>query len=199
MTDPREAVRTADAAAPETNADALRRFEAREMASFRAAGVVVLLLSAGLLLSSAGGLLASLRAATWPETEATVTRCEVGAEPEDRPGGSVWTLTVEYTYVVEGTTYTGSEIRLGPEPVYETKERAEAAAGTFLRGETHPVYHDPRDPARSVLVREAGVRAVYTTVASGGLAVIGIWLLRPSRRETRPSVETPEGSSPAKA
>jgi hypothetical protein len=167
------------------------------MSSFRGAGVVVLLLGLGVLAVNVPPVLASLRAAGWPETTATVTRSEVAPKTEDSLRQELWTLTVRYTYTVDGTEYEGTEIRFGREPAYETEEIAADAAAAFALNATVPVYYDPETPARAVLVRETGVRAVYTVVAAAVLIGIGIWLVRPSRRERR--VPPPAGPESALA
>ena len=100
--------------------------------------------------------------ASWPSTQ-----CQITSSRLDRTGSGTKTKfrpSVSYSYTVQGTGYTGNQIRTVSS--YSSQGRAEAELGRYRVGSTVPVYYDPVKPASSLL--EPGVtRSVYLILAAG--------------------------------
>lgn len=112
---------------------------------------------------------------------ATVTSSEVvrvDASTDD--AGWEYEPRVEYTYEVDGTTYTSRELFPGATETRQYSFESEAAevADQFPAGTTVEAYYDPADPAESFLIRRADGR--WTLVGMAAFGLFGVALL--SRR-----------------
>lgn len=88
----------------------------------------------------------------WPETTGVVIRSHVEEVVRRRR----YRPDIEVRYEVNGREYTTTEIERVPlRSMHRPEERHEVEAVTarFPYGRTVPVYHDPNDPAKAVLVR----------------------------------------------
>jgi hypothetical protein len=100
--------------------------------------------------------------ASWPSTDGRITSSRLnqtgsGTKAKFRP-------SVSYSYTVQGSGYTGNQIRAVSS--YSSRSRAEAELARYRVGSTVPVYYDPAKPASSLLV--PGVtRSVYLMLATG--------------------------------
>ncbi|MFP2904287.1 DUF3592 domain-containing protein [Pyxidicoccus sp. 3LFB2] len=125
------------------------------------------------------------RTADWPSTQGTIRSSTVTsreAEPlnpetsydDDAPkpkGQTLYRPQVEYTYTVDGQTYTGEA--LGRDVVeVSSKQHAQSHAARYARGATVPVFYDPEDPSQALL--EPGVQASSWAVPGAGIASIAV-------------------------
>ncbi|WP_164021548.1 DUF3592 domain-containing protein [Pyxidicoccus trucidator] len=125
------------------------------------------------------------RTADWPTTEgtirsSTVTSREVApinaetSYDDDAPKPAPQILyrpEVEYTYTVDGQSYTGTS--LGKDVVeVSSKQHAQAHAARYPRGTPAKVFYDPEDPSQAVL--EPGVQATSWAVPGAGIASIAV-------------------------
>lgn len=99
-------------------------------------------------------------ASTWfPPAPAHITKSEVTRHSGSK--GSTHGVAVEYTYVVNGTTYTSD--RFG----FDTMKSSDSgwayqAVASFPAGSERTCYYDPRDPSRAVLSK--GIRGSDITI-----------------------------------
>jgi hypothetical protein len=89
---------------------------------------------------------------SWPETSGKITRSRVVNVGDEEYRLSDSHFSVGYTYAVDGKEYTGHDYRLRSDATQGVWYAARLAQ-RFPLGETVPVYYDPAQPARSVLVR----------------------------------------------
>lgn len=145
--------------------------------------VVGVLLIIGLAFGAIGGrqIVTGIASRSWPSVEGTVTNTTVDVDTtrsrrsnsNRRRTTTSYFAVVEYSYTVNGRTFTSDRISAG-EPQHGTSNRA--AADSFLtrypKGGGVSVYYDPRDPASAVLQKgAAGVASWF--MALGGLAALG--------------------------
>ncbi len=84
----------------------------------------------------------------WPQIEGTVTLSEVDrSQKESRPH-------VEYTYVVDGTSYTSRQISFDVFDKPGGEGRLETIVERYPVGRTVAVYHAPNLPAKAILEPE---------------------------------------------
>ncbi|NIP69293.1 MAG: DUF3592 domain-containing protein, partial [Planctomycetales bacterium] len=83
------------------------------------------------------------------------SRCTVvavpGAEARETSSGTVYRPRIPVEFVLEGVTYRNDHYDLLT--WYADQESAEEIAAKFQQGERYPIWYDPLDPRRAVLVR----------------------------------------------
>jgi hypothetical protein len=121
----------------------------------------------------------------WPTTQGTIRSSTVvsreaaplNAEEsydDDAPKPKPQVLyrpDVEYTYTVNGETYTGNLIAFDVTEV-SSKQHAQAQAARFVPRAPVTVYYDPEDPQHALL--EPGVQAASWAIPGAGAACIFI-------------------------
>jgi hypothetical protein len=92
---------------------------------------------------------------SWPAVEGEVVSARI-VESDDGSnngeGSRRFTVEVEYTYTLGGQRYRGTRIRYAHQGHRERSE-AEAELAGYAPGRRLKVFHDPADPAQSVLVQ----------------------------------------------
>ncbi len=90
----------------------------------------------------------------WPTTQGKITAVSVQQETRtDQENRSivVYYPEVQYTYTVEGVTYTASRINPWPRPGYSTAQKAQRDLKGYQPGHEVLVYYDPQDPTKAFL------------------------------------------------
>jgi hypothetical protein len=109
---------------------------------------------------------------SWPATPGTVTFAEVkrGTNRDDDGNESyVYYPSVQYTYQVQGQSFTGRNIAFGGKLASNDPAQAEKELARYPLNGQVPVYYNPDNPSEAVLERKAAG-------AKWGL-VVGIILL----------------------
>jgi hypothetical protein len=119
----------------------------------------------GLITHTVGTRLAARR---WPAVTGTVVRTEIRADP-DPTEEPLYTLVVEYTYMVAGTPYVGTDDDLAA--VTSAADWAAAAAARYQVGASLTVYYDPAAPQRSRIDRRIRMRHLAGLSLEGGAMV----------------------------
>jgi hypothetical protein len=115
---------------------------------------------------------------TWPTATGTIDSVYVRTTPNKRKGRETWTVDVLYTYEVEGKGYTGDVLRFGGFPSTSDFGEAQETEAKYAKGTTHPVYYQPGNPERAVLVPGAG--SALASLSLGAfllLLVLGLGLI----------------------
>jgi hypothetical protein len=114
------------------------------------------------------------RAAAWSKASGRVVRSEIGQEI--RHGKTVVTPLVEYEFTVGFHKYRGRRVSLGE---MMSAGDAEQAIARYKPGTGVTVFHDPKDPRKSVLERDPPpyFNAVWGVVAVSAVAAIGLGYL----------------------
>ena len=127
---------------------------------------------AGLLLTGAAWWSARMnaRAADWPGVPGVIVRSEFNRAHE----GDNDSLRIEYEYHVGGVLQRGSTLSYIGLPAGGDAKAALAAR--YPVGLEVTVYHDPAEPGRAVLEREAS--RAWIAPALMGLALVGLGLFK---------------------
>lgn len=150
----------------------------RGLPPFRGTGVPFSLFCLGMVLFAAfflwlGKSQARLVRLTelWLPAKAIVVQAEVVPPESGEPPRFVF----EYVFEVDGDTYNGNTLRFGQTEV--AAEDGQALVERFPQGAEIEIHHDPRNPNRSVVIKETsrGVRMAY--VVGGCLAMVPLFLV----------------------
>ena len=124
-------------------------------AHFRAslAGLILFTLmtgAAGLGASLVSGraLLQQAQSARWASAEGQITRSDVQSRTLSgrMPGATRWEPAVEYTYTIDGETYTADRIAFDAPPGATSPEAAREQIAAYVPGATVTVFYDPQMP-----------------------------------------------------
>ncbi|ABK17225.1 DUF3592 domain-containing protein [Syntrophobacter fumaroxidans] len=111
---------------------------------------MIMLAGMGLMVFGAMPVIEVISAANWPSTRGVILSSGVKA---GTPGGKrLRTPKVVYRYAVKDVRYQGERVRFGPDYIPGRPSAAAVAAG-YREGDAVEVFHDPADPAKSVLDR----------------------------------------------
>lgn len=139
-------------------------------------GVVGLLL----LFQYSGKVVNYIASAGWETVEGEVVVSRVVNAGDTT--GDRFLPAVEYTYAVDGESYTGRQIDLRGDVFYGNEDAAALQLTDYPIGAAVTVYVNPSDPARSVLTREVipavwwftGIGLVLLTLSVGlGIVYLG--------------------------
>jgi hypothetical protein len=110
----------------------------------------------------------------WPQTTGTITKADLFFDTSPDPEG--YSVSLSYSYVVNGVRYTGSRIGFRKR-WYLRKKRAESELVRYPVSSSVPVYYHPENTTDAVLSRESadGLMMVIMGIALLVLAVVG-WL-----------------------
>jgi|GEM_PF-782922 len=111
---------------------------------------MIMLAGMGLMVFGAMPVIEVISAANWPSTQGVVVSS--GVETGTPGGKRLRTPGVVYRYVVKDVRYQGERVRFGPDFIPGRPSAAAVAAG-YREGDVVEVFHDPADPAISVLDR----------------------------------------------
>lgn len=113
----------------------------------------------------------TIRSSTVASREAPAMRQD-SSDDDDAPKPPPQTLyrpQVEYTYTVDGQTYTGTE--LGRDVVeVSSRQHAQAHAARYVPRTPVTVFYDPNDPSQALL--EPGVQASSWAIPGAGAACL---------------------------
>ena len=98
------------------------------------------------------------RARTFPSINGRIDAIDIREdvrEDEDdlgrRDRSVTWHPRIRYSFQIAGQAFTGQRYSLLEEPLFYSKEKAEAFCERFKTGDECPVYYDPADPKISCL------------------------------------------------
>lgn len=154
---------------------------------------ILLLLVTGIVVGYIGveQFLRANQVRQWPTTTATVFDSHVKTSAYTHAGITTQSFTpvVRYRYTVSGQELEGQTIDQSPLDVcYSERAKADGIVARYPAGSTPSVYHDPADPARTML--DPGIpwseAVLFVVVPLGalGLAVLVIFVLRAEKDET---------------
>lgn len=92
----------------------------------------------------------------WSTTEGVIDtsriarRHKTSSEHTSPAARHEYSVTVQYSYHVDGVSYSGSRLRIRPVK-YRSKENAQRELAEYPAGQRVRVYYDPKQPERSVL------------------------------------------------
>ncbi|MEM9692982.1 MAG: hypothetical protein AAGA56_10580, partial [Myxococcota bacterium] len=89
-----------------------------------------------------------------------------------------WAVQTNYSYVVDGQTFSGTYFRTGELTIdYTNRPSAEARAAEIRAAGRIPIHYDPEDPG--VAVMEPQEITAFVPILFGlGWVVVGVWLAR---------------------
>ncbi len=131
--------------------------------------VVSLAIPLGLWIAYKGALMAveASQSTTWPTAPGQIVASHVRTSvSHGRHHGTSYTPVIDYTYLVAGTTYTGTMIAPGRN--WGSKS-SYAAVNAHVSGTKADVRYDPAQPSTSVL--EPGLHAVSFGQTLGGFSI----------------------------
>ena len=105
----------------------------------------------------------------WPEVTGTVEGSQVFSQR--RNSGTDWHVVVRTSYFVDGARYESERYSITGHLGADSQQGAETLARGFRAGDEVPVFYDPDDPARAVLVR-GGEQKAWLTIGFGVLLVL---------------------------
>lgn len=150
--------------------------------------VLFALLLAASLYGAVAGAWQAWRSAGYVEVPGVIL--DVGVSRSERRSGqsrsasSSRYLHVRYRYEVDGVSYEGNRLQPGTFGM-TSADSIKRFHGMFEVGKQVPVYVDPDDPERAVLVRGWSSVTSMLCTASAMLA-LGVMVLRPLRRAFAP-------------
>jgi hypothetical protein len=116
--------------------------------------------------------------ANWPQVDGRILRAEISVVGRER-NRITYAPNVTYTYSVAGKPYESSRLTLVPRNSI-SRQAVEGTLARFPVGQNVRVFHDPADPANSVLLTTTtGAEWAYPL---GGLVLIGVGVLQFLRR-----------------
>ncbi len=121
------------------------------------------------------------RAARWPSAPGRITKSSVAASRQRRSGQRAQVINlpmIEYRFLANGKTYTGSRIAIGED---SGGANTEATLARYPLGAEVTVFYDPADPENCLLERDApdfrSTQGCATTLASlASLGYIAYWV-----------------------
>lgn len=115
--------------------------------------------------------------AEWRQVPGVVDSCEL-KEVVGTDGQSEWEVYVRYHFEVDGRRYEGTDYAAGNR-CYNTGDEglARAMARGFARGETVPVFVNPRNSSDAVLQPGLGVGGRLLAILIIALCVLGIGMV----------------------
>lgn len=131
--------------------------------------IFVVLFGSGLIFS----YVQTRKSARWPSTLGRVTASFI--KEKMRKGRTRYKPRVEYTYTVNGATYSGKRFTYGSRSPIRTREEAQKFLAPYPVGAEVQVFYNPKDPSQCCLFSggEGGILAM-----AGALVVIVIvWLI----------------------
>ncbi|MGQ0590788.1 MAG: DUF3592 domain-containing protein [Sphingosinicella sp.] len=140
------------------------------------AGLLLIALGAALIVRDRAQL---AEARDWPSVEGRITSGYVATQRGSGRTRTRYFPRIEYSYSVEGRTYSNHYIWLTSSRGFSTEDGARQVLRTYPVGSIVPVFYAPADPQRSALEVE-GETGALTILVVVGLALLGIafWLRR---------------------
>ncbi|MDF3129146.1 DUF3592 domain-containing protein [Kiritimatiellaeota bacterium B1221] len=109
------------------------------------------------------------------QTEAMVIRSEI--QVSQRGTNTSYTVQVEYEYEVGDVAYVSDRIDFGWMKMGQSRKRANDLKKVFQTGARVPVFYDPADPQRAVLIREVSLMRILLTVFITPFVLIGGYMI----------------------
>ena len=136
-------------------------------------GPIVFIIGGILLIWGGFNYLKAKGSTDWPKTYGTIVSSSLKVRQVRNRGvrGSRMTANIEYQYRAEGENHTGTRVTYGsgwPFKNFFQSTQAKQAVSKYKKGHRVPVYYDPANPSRAVLV--PGV--TLETYLLPGLAVL---------------------------
>jgi hypothetical protein len=114
-------------------------------------------------------------AATWPSTQARITKSELRPD-HHRHSGEVTEVKnvphIEYEFTLGGRVITGTRIGVG-----EIPDDIQATLDHYRVGATVPVYYDPKNPENALLERDAPLPIGWLYAIAAGIFLVGLAVL----------------------
>ena len=123
-----------------------------------------------------------LASSSWPSAPATMIRVGVTDSQDDDNGWS-YAPAVEYSYTVDGQTFTATRIGFVSDGDYDSSSMgaAETIAQSWKNKSDLRAFYDPSEPSRACLAPGAEFSIFYLMVAlliGGGSIFIGLWMAK---------------------
>jgi len=136
--------------------------------------LVVVLLVFGVVLGGVGFMryTTARASAEWPTVNGTVTSSRV--QTTRRDGKNEYMPRVQYSYVVDGQSFSGTRITASDE-YQKNRGSADDILGRYPSGTAVTVFYDPQDPARAVL--EQGLPGNVKVLLGAGVACLALAVL----------------------
>lgn len=136
--------------------------------------LVVVLLVFGVVLGGVGMMRYNTAQASteWPTVTGTVTSSRV--QTTSRDGRNEYMPRVQYSYGVEGRSFTGTRITASDE-YQKNRGSAEDILVRYPSGASVAVFYDPQDPANSVLAQ--GMPGNVKVMLGAGVACLALAVL----------------------
>lgn len=131
-------------------------------------------------------------ARNWPSVGAHVEAASIVRVRLGRSGGEGYEPRIDYRYRVNGRSYAGHTIWLDPllghpSRAFEQRQDAEAVLRAYPVGATVPVFHDPDNPERAILIIDDDSGGLFVALLAGlALMAIGYKIHRSQARTNRP-------------
>jgi hypothetical protein len=110
-----------------------------------------------LIITSQRGKQKAQQSLNWPVVQGQVTEAKVrvGSYEYEESTRVDYIPEVHYLYQVGGQTYHGSKITFGAEPVFNSRQKAEAVLARYPLNGSVTVSYNPANPQESVLEHKA--------------------------------------------
>lgn len=92
----------------------------------------------------------------WPTTEGLISSTHITHSTDRQPAKGdhrlrhEYEVRVQYSYSVDGVSYTGNRLRIRPSH-HSTEQQARRELAEYPAGQRVRVYYDPKEPGRSLL------------------------------------------------
>ena len=116
---------------------------------------------------------------TGVEAEVVVSRVLAGSR---RHGRAYYSPQLEYAYTVDGHGFVGTRISFGPVPSGGDAVPSQVFIARYPVGKRIQVFHDPVDPAQSVITPGPGGNDAGLTIIAGAFLAFGIAVIVLGRR-----------------
>jgi hypothetical protein len=138
--------------------------------------VVTLLLGVGVAAWYGWATWRGLQSRSWIPADGVVTAIETPRlQSSDNPTTA---RRLRYRYEVAGRRYAGDRRRFGAQLIYGSETAVHLdAAGDLSVGSAVTVYHDPKHPEQSVLVRGPSAVGIVFLLAGVGMIASALWTL----------------------
>jgi hypothetical protein len=128
------------------------------------------------------GMRSGLASSSWPSVPATMIRVGVSDSQDDDNGWS-YAPEVEYSYTVDGQTFTATRIGFVSDGDYDSSSMGAAndIAQSWKNKSDLRAFYDPSEPSRACLAPGAELRLftlAMVLLMGGGLAFIGLWMAK---------------------
>lgn len=124
----------------------------------------------------------------WSKTKGTVVNTRVRSSRDTHNSSSSFYPEIEYSYTVDGESYTSTRFRLGDgsnATGYDSTKSAREIAALWKSGDPIEVLYDPEAPSSAVLTSEISWGVYVPSILGTFFGAIGLLLLAVVLREPK--------------